>query len=362
VKDWRVIDSETVTLPAPLASVYPGSGSSAAIKVHKELSLGCGCMVDFRLGPAVEHDAKDFRVDESYRGMGLLVDLGYVSLRMIRDCREHDVVFAIRLKESWKPRVERVVTADLIGELLGEVDLDTMIEHGELPLFRTGIIEIPMNGSICRIVGALELMPGQAGELDRWWLAHRWLGGEEDGAFTGPWEEVEGVGLASPDPPFRAWIETAWDDELAECIHDAMEFSTPPRAQTRVDVLDGPPPVQVPETAERACELIRGDIQAGTDDPKLLDTFELHRKNERPIRVNIRTTRAGAWILLTVRGRVPARLRVAQGTQGQLVGHLASVVALREGNRGHRHCIRRRGPAALRPAARRAIWVNMFIE
>jgi hypothetical protein len=134
VKDWRAIDSETVTLPAALAGVCPGSGSSAAIKVHKELSLGCGCMVDFRLEPAVEHDAKDFRVDESYRGMDLLVDLGYVSLRMIRDCREHEVVFAIRLKENWKPRVERVVTADLLGELLGELDLDTMIERGDLPL------------------------------------------------------------------------------------------------------------------------------------------------------------------------------------------------------------------------------------
>jgi len=134
VKDWRAVDSETITLRTPLAEDYPGSGSSAAIKVHKEFSLGCGCMTDFRLSPAKEHDARDFRVDERYAGMGLLVDLGYVSLRLIRDCHKHDVLFAIRLKENWKPRVERIVTGDLLEELLDEVDLDTLIEHGELPL------------------------------------------------------------------------------------------------------------------------------------------------------------------------------------------------------------------------------------
>jgi hypothetical protein len=86
------------------------------------------------MGPAVEHDARNFRIDERYRGKGLLVDLGYVSLQMIQDCQDHGVVFAIRLKENWKPRVERVVTRDLLVDLLGEVDLDTMIEYGELPL------------------------------------------------------------------------------------------------------------------------------------------------------------------------------------------------------------------------------------
>jgi len=134
VKDWRAVDSETITLRTSLSEAYPGSGSSSAIKVHKEFSLGCGCMVDYRLSPAREHDARDFRVSERYTGMGLLVDLGYVSLRLIRDCRQHDVVFAIRLKESWKPRVERIANGDLLDELLDEVDLSTMIERGDLLL------------------------------------------------------------------------------------------------------------------------------------------------------------------------------------------------------------------------------------
>ncbi len=43
VEDWFIFDSETVTLrPAP-AEVYPGSGSPAAVKVHKELSVGRDC-------------------------------------------------------------------------------------------------------------------------------------------------------------------------------------------------------------------------------------------------------------------------------------------------------------------------------
>lgn len=134
VKDWRAVDSETITLRTALSEIYPGSGSAAAIKIHKEFSLGCGCMTDYRLSEAKEHDAREFRVDERYSGMGLLVDLGYASLQLIRDCQTHDVKFAIRLKESWKPRVERFITGDVLETLLDDVDLDTMVELGELPL------------------------------------------------------------------------------------------------------------------------------------------------------------------------------------------------------------------------------------
>ena len=49
VKDWRVVDSETITLRTPLSGEYPGSGSSAAIKVHKEFRPPE--LMDFRLTP-----------------------------------------------------------------------------------------------------------------------------------------------------------------------------------------------------------------------------------------------------------------------------------------------------------------------
>jgi hypothetical protein len=56
VKDWFIFDSETVTRRSALADVFPGSGSPAAVKVHKELSVGRGCMRGFHFSPAIEHD------------------------------------------------------------------------------------------------------------------------------------------------------------------------------------------------------------------------------------------------------------------------------------------------------------------
>ena len=56
VEDWFIFDSETVTLRPALADIYPGSGSAAAVKVHKELSVGRGCMTGFHFSPAIEHD------------------------------------------------------------------------------------------------------------------------------------------------------------------------------------------------------------------------------------------------------------------------------------------------------------------
>jgi hypothetical protein len=67
----------------------------------------------------------------------------------------------------------------------------------------------------------------------RWWVAHRLIG-EGDvgiGVFHGDWEHLEGTGCDQLPEAFRAWL---------------------------------------------------------TDDPKLLVGFELRRKNEGPIRVNIR--------------------------------------------------------------------------
>ena len=64
VDDWLISDSETVTLLPELADVFPGSGSPAAVKVHKELSVGHGCMTDYHLTPAKEHDSPHLKIDE----------------------------------------------------------------------------------------------------------------------------------------------------------------------------------------------------------------------------------------------------------------------------------------------------------
>ena len=98
VKDWRIVDSTVVRLHEHLKERYPGTGDYAAMKVHKTLSVGRGTVVDYHLSPARDHDSPHLEIDETWRGMGLLVDLGYASLQRLRDCQRFDVRLVMRLK------------------------------------------------------------------------------------------------------------------------------------------------------------------------------------------------------------------------------------------------------------------------
>src|SRR5262249_38432909 len=102
-RDWHIVDSTTLKLQDELIAEYPGDGKYAALKVHKRLSVGTGTVYCYHLSPAKEHDAPHLVLDESFRGLGLLVDLGYASLAFIADCATYGVSFVMRLKESWKP-------------------------------------------------------------------------------------------------------------------------------------------------------------------------------------------------------------------------------------------------------------------
>ena len=134
VKDWRLFDSETITLRDELQEVYPGSGSPAAVKVHKELSVGRCCMTYCHFGPAKEHVAPNFEVNERYRDHGLLVDLGYASRDFIQACKEHRFKYVIRLKDNWKPKVKRIHRGEVNAEFLPGTDLDVLIEQDILLL------------------------------------------------------------------------------------------------------------------------------------------------------------------------------------------------------------------------------------
>jgi hypothetical protein len=127
VKDWVIFDSETVTLRPALADVYPGSGSPAAVKVHKELSVGRGCMIDYHLSPAREHDSPHLTIDKRYSGKGLLFDLGYVSIDRIRDCEKYNVKFVHRLQENWKPKVNCITRGEIHGEFFEGADFDDLL-------------------------------------------------------------------------------------------------------------------------------------------------------------------------------------------------------------------------------------------
>ncbi len=129
VRDWLVVDSETITLSDELAEVFPATSTAAGLKVHKVFSLGRNNLVSIAITPARDHDAPVLRLDERWRGMGLIVDLGYVSLELIRACQRLGIVLIIRLKRGWRPRLLR--TVDEFGELLdidGEPVLDDLLE------------------------------------------------------------------------------------------------------------------------------------------------------------------------------------------------------------------------------------------
>ena len=87
VKDWRIVDSMTVRLHDSLKEQYPGTGDYAALKLHKILSVGYGTVTDYHFSPAREHDSMHLQLNESWRGMGLLVDLAYASHERLRECQ-----------------------------------------------------------------------------------------------------------------------------------------------------------------------------------------------------------------------------------------------------------------------------------
>jgi putative transposase len=158
-RDWHIVDSSTAKLPDELVEEYPGTGDYAALKVHKRFSVGLGTTVDYHISPAREHDARHLTVDESWRGLGLLVDLGYASLDLIAACEEHDVRFVMRLKDGWKPRVDCLARGELTRLFLKGTDLDALIESETLILGGRAVDADVTLGSgsrkvQCRLVGA----------------------------------------------------------------------------------------------------------------------------------------------------------------------------------------------------------------
>lgn len=129
VTDWRVFDSTTVRLDDALVDTFPGAGEYAALKIHKEWSVGTGNLVGYKITPARDHDSPHLVVDERRRGTGLLVDLGYASIDRLAECEIYDVLFVMRLKNNWKPTVDRLVRGAALGEVVEGADFDALLEQ-----------------------------------------------------------------------------------------------------------------------------------------------------------------------------------------------------------------------------------------
>ena len=101
-RDWRAVDSTVVKLRDELIGEWPGTGTYAALKVHKVYSLGVENVVAYHITPARRHDGPELTIDETWRGMGLIVDLGYAGFQLLQACQAHDVHIVVRLKDGWK--------------------------------------------------------------------------------------------------------------------------------------------------------------------------------------------------------------------------------------------------------------------
>jgi hypothetical protein len=127
VKDWYIVDSTTIRVRDALREEFPGTGEYAAIKVHKVLSVGCGAPVHYHFSPAREHDSRHLTIDESWRGYGLLADLGYASIARLRACEAHSVHFVIRLKDNWKPKVDYIARGQVTQTFFPGTNLDALL-------------------------------------------------------------------------------------------------------------------------------------------------------------------------------------------------------------------------------------------
>jgi hypothetical protein len=162
VKDWHVVDSETVSLRPPLGGTFPATSTSAGLKIHKRYSLGRGNIIGYDISPARDHDAPHLVLDESWRGLGLIVDLGYASLKLIRDSQEHGVELVMRLKSNWKPRLLRTVLDGEVRDALGEPELVGLLEAAADEANRSvADLDVAFGKGTDRVVVRLVGVPGK---------------------------------------------------------------------------------------------------------------------------------------------------------------------------------------------------------
>jgi hypothetical protein len=246
VSDWHIFDSTTIRLDDSLKYVFPGAGDYAAAKVHKRFSVGRGTVVDYSISPAREHDSPHLVVDESWRGLGLLADLGYASLKLLDDCQRHGVHFVIRLKENWKPRVVAVGRGDLRKVFLPGTDLDVVFASGAVALEGKAIdIDVELGRGDrtvrCRLVGVpvadgayrfyLTSLPPATGPLQvadlyrvRWEI-------ESDNKLDKSCNHLDSISARTPES-VRALIHASLVSSILACslVHAARLNDAPPPA------------------------------------------------------------------------------------------------------------------------------------
>lgn len=247
VSDWHIVDSSTVKLDKALTAEYPGTGDYAALKVHKRFSVGLGTAIDYHLSPAREHDNLHLTIDESWKGLGVLLDLGYASFKLIRDCNKHGVHFIIRLKDSWKPKVQHVARGNVTRTFLAGTDLDALID-GETLVLDGKVVDMDVGfgkdgeAARCRMVGVptpegkyrfyLTSLPPSVGPRQvadlyrvRWEI-------ESDNKLNKSMLHLDEIG-ARTGAAVRAMVHASMVSSVIACIlahHHRLDEAPPPRA------------------------------------------------------------------------------------------------------------------------------------
>lgn len=247
VSDWHIVDSSTVKLDKAFLDEYPGAGDYAALKLHKRFSVGIGTLLGYHLSPAREHDSIHLTIDETWRGLGVLLDLGYASFKLLRDCARCDVKYVIRLKESWKPKVQHIARGTVTSTFLAGTDLDALLE-AETILLDGKVVDCNVTfgrgaGEVgCRMVGVptpegnyrfyLTNLPSTVGPRQiadlyrvRWEI-------ETDNKLNKSLLHLDEV-TARTGPALRAMIDASMVSSIIACIlthQHRLAEAPPPRA------------------------------------------------------------------------------------------------------------------------------------
>jgi hypothetical protein len=89
VTDWILVEATQVHLEDALIDEYLGTSGQASMKLHKHFSVGVGTTIRYDMTPRKEQDITHLHLDESWRGLVLMVDLGYASKRLLNECEQY---------------------------------------------------------------------------------------------------------------------------------------------------------------------------------------------------------------------------------------------------------------------------------
>jgi putative transposase len=168
VRDIRVVDGSSVTLPHRAAAHFPATDSKlGGFKLTTTLSLLEDLVVNVRVTDARQHDRKAFELPTDVRSVLWLMDRGYSDHKLFAQIDHGKGSFIIRLKSTSQP----VVTAIRSG--LAKAHQGQPLSRA-LPYF--GVVDVDARFTvgrgtrIFRVVG-IPVADTKQGEPDWVWLA-----------------------------------------------------------------------------------------------------------------------------------------------------------------------------------------------